>query len=64
MSGQWSLENLDIESTSCFPRILTRQASPDLLGLREAVNQLRPDEIKIVAAYVENVLKTRPIKIA
>lgn len=28
--------------------------------LRDLVNQLDPDEVKIVVVYVKNVLKTRP----
>jgi hypothetical protein len=60
MSRQWSPENTQQESVSCFPRILAEAS--DRAALRKATNKLLPDEVKIVAAYVENVLKTRPRK--
>src|SRR6266436_2641984 len=60
MSGQWSPENPERESFSCFPRIL--QTASDLEKLRKMVDQLLPDEVKIASVYVDSLIKTRPIK--
>jgi hypothetical protein len=60
MSGQWTPNEKQAEGTSCFPRIL--QEASGRATLREMVNQLLPDEVKIATVYVESLLKTRPIK--
>jgi len=60
MSGQWSPENPQRESFSCFPKIL--QAASDLEKLRKMVDHLLPDEVEIVSIYVDSLIKTRPIK--
>lgn len=63
MSGQWQPQ---IEQTvrvrpagwlhEQFEQAVARER------LRDAVNQLLPDEVAIAAVYVESLLKTRPIK--
>jgi len=60
MSGQWSPENPERKSFSCFPRIL--QVASDLGKLRRMVDHLLPDEVEIASIYVDNLIRTRPIK--
>jgi hypothetical protein len=66
MSGQWGgTEEKLAEVTSCFPRLRPNGILEEIIEqdkLIAKVHRLTAYEAEIVSVYVDNLLKTRPIR--